>query len=428
MRTPSDALVGPFAVNALRAVNVDLVFLGVHGMHQRAGFTTPNMLEAETNQALIETGGRLVVVAETRETDSGALRALQEEVRNSCNDLLGMPPDEVVLATPHAVLKTSSGKIRRAAVRELFEQNRIGQRPRAVWLQVVRVALAGWRPRLRRASRWTVDRAYAAYAHAVFWLLAIPSWLLIVLLPGEGMRWAIMRRAARLLFLLTGVPMRVEGLEHWPRGRHCVIVANHASYLDGVLLKGYLPWRFSFVIKGEMRDFAPAHFLLRRAGAKLVERTDIKGSTRDARHIVRAAQAGESLGFFPEGTFLEEPGVGRFRPGAFVAAIKGTVEGRSYLDPAVAVAVVEVHGGRAVAQGAADVAPEVVADDVAAAGRIPAFVQRPGIVAGRAEIMDDIQFKNVVVTLDADGHVRCIVTPVVRRAIADAAERNAAGI
>jgi DeoR/GlpR family transcriptional regulator of sugar metabolism len=64
VRTPSDALVGPFAVSALRAVNVDLVFLGVHGMDQRAGFTTPNMLEAETNQALIETGRRLVVTAD----------------------------------------------------------------------------------------------------------------------------------------------------------------------------------------------------------------------------------------------------------------------------------------------------------------------------------------------------------------------------
>ncbi len=64
VRTPSDALVGPFAVSALRAVNVDLVFLGVHGIHRRAGFTTPNMLEAETNQALIETGRRLVVTAD----------------------------------------------------------------------------------------------------------------------------------------------------------------------------------------------------------------------------------------------------------------------------------------------------------------------------------------------------------------------------
>ena len=64
VRTPADALVGPFAVSALRAVNGDRVFLGVHGMDERAGFTTPNMLEAETNQALIETGGRLVVTAD----------------------------------------------------------------------------------------------------------------------------------------------------------------------------------------------------------------------------------------------------------------------------------------------------------------------------------------------------------------------------
>ena len=72
-----------------------------------------------------------------------------------------------------------------------------------------------------------------------------------------------------------------------------------------------------------MRNFGPAHFLLRRSGSKFVERTDIQGSTRDARQIVKAALGGESLGFFPEGTFLEEPGVGRFRPGAFVAAVKG---------------------------------------------------------------------------------------------------------
>lgn len=64
VRTPSNALVGPFAVSALRAVNVDIVFLGVHGIHARAGYTTPNMLEAETDQALIETGGRLVVAAD----------------------------------------------------------------------------------------------------------------------------------------------------------------------------------------------------------------------------------------------------------------------------------------------------------------------------------------------------------------------------
>ena len=63
-RTPSDAYVGPFAVNALHSIHVDLVFLGVHGMTVETGFTTPNLLEAETNRALVDSGRRLVVVAD----------------------------------------------------------------------------------------------------------------------------------------------------------------------------------------------------------------------------------------------------------------------------------------------------------------------------------------------------------------------------
>lgn len=64
VRTPSDALAGPFAVAALRTVHLDLVFMGVHGMDPRSGFTCPNLLEAETDRALIEAGRRLVVVAD----------------------------------------------------------------------------------------------------------------------------------------------------------------------------------------------------------------------------------------------------------------------------------------------------------------------------------------------------------------------------
>jgi DeoR/GlpR family transcriptional regulator of sugar metabolism len=64
VRTPSDALAGPFAVAALRTVHVDLVFMGVHGMDPRSGFTCPNLLEADTDRALIEAGRRLVVVAD----------------------------------------------------------------------------------------------------------------------------------------------------------------------------------------------------------------------------------------------------------------------------------------------------------------------------------------------------------------------------
>jgi DeoR/GlpR family transcriptional regulator of sugar metabolism len=64
VRTPSEALVGPFAVAQLRSVHLDLVFMGVHGMDAKAGFTCPNLAEAETDRALIEAGRRLVVMAD----------------------------------------------------------------------------------------------------------------------------------------------------------------------------------------------------------------------------------------------------------------------------------------------------------------------------------------------------------------------------
>ncbi|MDH3819839.1 MAG: 1-acyl-sn-glycerol-3-phosphate acyltransferase [Gammaproteobacteria bacterium] len=186
----------------------------------------------------------------------------------------------------------------------------------------------------------TKNIAWGMLAWLSFGFAVVFTMTVALIVPGAERRQKLATWACRMTFVLPMIDVRIRGIDNLPAG-NCVVVANHASYLDGVLLKGYLPWRFSFVIKGEMRDFAPAHFLLRRAGAKFVERSDIKGSTRDARHIVRAAQAGESLAFFPEGTFLEEPGVGRFLPGAFVAAVKGempvvpiAISGSRYMLPA----------------------------------------------------------------------------------------------
>jgi DeoR/GlpR family transcriptional regulator of sugar metabolism len=63
-RTPSDALVGPFADRTLRTLNADVLFLGVHGIHPDAGLTTPNVAEAETDGRLVEAAQKVVVVAD----------------------------------------------------------------------------------------------------------------------------------------------------------------------------------------------------------------------------------------------------------------------------------------------------------------------------------------------------------------------------
>jgi len=172
---------------------------------------------------------------------------------------------------------------------------------------------------------WVTRSLHAAWgllAWLSFLLAVLFAMLVALLVPGMQRRQRLAAAACKSVFVLAGVNVTVRGRENLPDG-HCIVVANHASYIDGVLLKGYLPGPLSFVIKGEMRNFGPAHFLLRRSGAKFVERSEVSGSTRDARQIVRAAQGGESLAVFPEGTFEERPGVGQFRPGAFAAAVRG---------------------------------------------------------------------------------------------------------
>jgi 1-acyl-sn-glycerol-3-phosphate acyltransferase len=163
---------------------------------------------------------------------------------------------------------------------------------------------------------------WGLWAWISFSFACIFSLFVALIVPGNYRRQKLVTFASRMVFVLAGVRVTVRGMDNLPTDS-CVVVANHASYIDGVLLNGYLPARFGFVIKGEMRDIPVVHFLLRRSGSKFVERKVAAGSARDARLLVKAAQEGESLGFFPEGTFVLEPGVGRFRSGAFVAAIKG---------------------------------------------------------------------------------------------------------
>lgn len=165
---------------------------------------------------------------------------------------------------------------------------------------------------------------YGYYAWSAFLFCAVFAALCSLVLPGLDRRRRWVGRSARAFFRLAGIGCEVRGLERLPED-HCVVVANHSSYLDGVILKGFLPPRFSYVIKSEMRNVPVAHFLLRRIGSRFVERFATHASARDARNLLRAADNGESLAFFPEGTFIVQPGLGRFRSGAFATAIKGSM-------------------------------------------------------------------------------------------------------
>ena len=158
------------------------------------------------------------------------------------------------------------------------------------------------------------------YAWALFLALAVAVVPVLFALRSLQRRRSLVRGVARTVLKLTRMRVRVRGIERIVVP--CVVVANHESYLDGVVLQAVLPTSFSFVIKREMASVPLAGTLLRRIGAEFVERQNRQRGARDARRLLRNAAQGQALAFFPEGTFGDEVGLLRFHIGAFAAAAR----------------------------------------------------------------------------------------------------------
>lgn len=143
----------------------------------------------------------------------------------------------------------------------------------------------------------------------------------VAVVPGLERRRRVARACARTIFRSTSTPILVDGLDHLPDGA-CIVAANHASYVDGVLMQAILPDRFGFVVKKEILSVPLAGFLLRRLGTEFVDRVNARSGAADAARLVRKARAGQALAAFPEGTFHEAAGLRRFRMGTFYAAVR----------------------------------------------------------------------------------------------------------
>jgi acyl carrier protein len=268
---------------------------------------------------------RVIVLAETRSRDT----ALDEDLRHRINELavglIGAPVDDIVLAPPHTVPKTSSGKIRRVAAREYYERgpSAVGTQP--VWWQFVRLGLAAVGPQLRRGWRAARGVLFALGA----WLIFGASLLLVLcsslVAPGRT-TWNLARKCMRFFFRVCGIPVVVRGLENLPASGPYVVAANHTSYLDGAVLVAALPWRnYAFVAKRELMDNFVSRTLVKGLGAVFVERYDVQRSAEHADELVDAAKSGVSLIVFPEGTLLRHTGLMPFRAGAFQVAAQAAI-------------------------------------------------------------------------------------------------------
>jgi 1-acyl-sn-glycerol-3-phosphate acyltransferase len=196
---------------------------------------------------------------------------------------------------------------------------------------------AGYTPGTRNLADWL----YALYTWPLFLMIGMLSWLLVVAAPAAHWRRKLAHYCARLFFRCTFTPLRVTGAEHLEPDRPQILVANHASYIDGFIVTAALDLPFHFIAKGELAEKLHIRLMLQRFGVEFVDRFNASKGAGSVRRIAEKAKNGQSIFFFPEGTFTTFPGLQPFRMGAFVtAAIAG-----------VPVVPVAIRGSRRIVRG-----------------------------------------------------------------------------
>ncbi len=263
---------------------------------------------------------RLIVVAETRGRDAARRDALRQEVTKAIVCGIGVPPDVVVIARPHAVLKTSSGKIRRAATRDAYVHGTLGRGASATG-QSIALLTESLAARAARFAGWTGRVLFTGYVLIVL-LLTLPLlWAyLLVVSPGRHADRAA-KRWSRLALRLCGLRLRVTGLEHLTGVRSGILVANHASYIDPIVLMAAIRTDFRFIAKRRLADYPLIGTVIRKAGHATIEKADVSQRLAGAEEIATLLGNDDLLMIFPEGTFFRPEGLLPFRLGAFRAAV-----------------------------------------------------------------------------------------------------------
>ncbi len=204
--------------------------------------------------------------------------------------------------------------------------------PPAAPLPATAAAAGEWvveRDRLFVTPGPRLNRSVSAIVYAGWWWTVIATvaglgWLTVMALPRRSWRWRVAKGLARLALAAIGARPSVVGAKHIPPGG-AVLVFNHASYMDPLVLAAILPGEPVFVAKKEFSAGFLAGAPLRRLGVGFVDRYDTATCIADTAALVDRARRGELLVFSPEGKLLPRPGLAGFRLGAFKIAAEAGV-------------------------------------------------------------------------------------------------------
>ncbi|MFP4461399.1 MAG: lysophospholipid acyltransferase family protein [Thermotogota bacterium] len=135
---------------------------------------------------------------------------------------------------------------------------------------------------------------------------------------------------SRKLFTWCGIHPKIHHLEHLPTEGNYIICMNHQSYLDPMLVLGYISENIFLLAKDELNR-TPFFKEAMQLFCITIDRENPKNAVKALRKILEYLKKGECIGIFPEGTRTRDGQIAPFAPGGLKIAYKS----RKYLIPVI---------------------------------------------------------------------------------------------
>jgi 1-acyl-sn-glycerol-3-phosphate acyltransferase len=259
---------------------------------------------------------QLVVVAETKEKNKQKREEIKVNINAVLSSAMEIIPDEIVLVAPRTVPKTSSGKLQRAACKNKYLEGRLQKKQIPAWMQIVRLAARGAFHKVASGLSFIAKLIYTIYAIALLCVTFLPLYVVVRVSPRH-----FAAKASRVYCrgLLIGIfcPVKITHPEYLASRSPLIYTANHASYMDSVVMMAILPAGTRVVAKRELFTTPLLRTFMRKLGHLGIDRLDLSKGLEDAKQIELNLKQGHSMLIFPEGTFGYASGLRPFRLGAF---------------------------------------------------------------------------------------------------------------
>lgn len=262
---------------------------------------------------------KLIIIAESFETQPEKRQKIFTEITKKITIEIGMPPDQVLLVKPKTIPKTSSGKLRRAASKEGYLQGKLQHATMPTWFQFSKLFLISQFKKTINLLNKAGRTLYTAYVVLLVAVMFIPLSLGVLLLT-QRLAAKFCHHASRFILRLAGCPLKINGRNKLKNIPTTVFVANHASYLDSLVLTAVLPNNPAFVAKKELLNVPLVGTFIRKMRYLTIDRNDFSKSLSEIQLMEKTLTAGRSIVIFPEGTFTYASGLRPFKLGAFKVA------------------------------------------------------------------------------------------------------------